>query len=417
MWPHLLHLPEEILLLLFSYLDAQALGRLAQVCRKLQHFTSKDAVWRKIAKKCLNSGFVQQGTDVASWIPVKERVRVSQNWKNGRCRRNILLKWKRNLMPWIHLDGNILYLSQAEKITAHKLCSNSNGVHRQPFAVFLNHREDVCRFVLNNSHIISGGGDGRIAIHKVHSAFSIHFTAHDQDVNCVDCHRGIIVSGSRDRTAKVWSISPSRAGHCLHTIQTDDRVWSVAINPTLSSFITGTACCGHTSPLRIWDLQSSFITGTACCGHTSPLRIWDLQSGQLMTCLGTDFRRGAGVLDVRYETPYTLLSCGYDTFIRYWDLRTSTRRCVKEWEEPHDSALYCMQSDGNHMIVSGSAYYGVVRLWDKRMNQCLQSFSLSSPTSSPVYCLQFNTRHLYAALASALHLLDFTSGESLFRAL
>eukprot|EP00079_Xenopus_tropicalis_P016717 XP_004915915.1 PREDICTED: F-box/WD repeat-containing protein 4 isoform X3 [Xenopus tropicalis] len=348
MWPHLLHLPEEILLLLFSYLDTQALGRLAQVCRKLQHFTSKDAVWRKIAKKCLNSGFVQQGTDVASWISVKERVRVSQNWKNGRCRRNILLKWKRNLMPWIHLDGNILYLSQAEKISAYKLCSNSNGVHRQPFAVFLDHREDVCRFVLNNSHIISGGGDGRIAIHKVHSAFSIHFTAHDQDVNCVDCHRGIIVSGSRDRTAKVWSLTPSRDGHCLHTIQTDDRVWSVAINPILSSFITGTACCGHTSPLRIWDLQ---------------------------------------------------------------------RRCVKEWEEPHDSALYCMQSDGNHMIASGSAYYGVVRLWDKRMNQCLHSFSLSSPTSSPVYCLQFNTRHLYAALASALHVLDFTTGDSLFKAL
>eukprot|EP00079_Xenopus_tropicalis_P037549 XP_017951320.1 PREDICTED: F-box/WD repeat-containing protein 4 isoform X5 [Xenopus tropicalis] len=333
MWPHLLHLPEEILLLLFSYLDTQALGRLAQVCRKLQHFTSKDAVWRKIAKKCLNSGFVQQGTDVASWISVKERVRVSQNWKNGRCRRNILLKWKRK--------------------------------------------------------------DGRIAIHKVHSAFSIHFTAHDQDVNCVDCHRGIIVSGSRDRTAKVWSLTPSRDGHCLHTIQTDDRVWSVAINPILSSFITGTACCGHTSPLRIWDLQS----------------------GALMTCLGTDFKRGAGVLDVRYETPYTLLSCGYDTFIRYWDLRTSTRRCVKEWEEPHDSALYCMQSDGNHMIASGSAYYGVVRLWDKRMNQCLHSFSLSSPTSSPVYCLQFNTRHLYAALASALHVLDFTTGDSLFKAL
>lgn len=50
-----------------------------------------------------------------------------------------------------------------------------------------------------------------------------------------------------------------------------------------------------------------------------------LSSGQLVTCLGTDFHRGAGVLDVFYETPSTLLSCGYDTYIRYWDLRTSTR--------------------------------------------------------------------------------------------
>uniref|UniRef100_A0A7M4F5K5 F-box and WD repeat domain containing 4 n=1 Tax=Crocodylus porosus TaxID=8502 RepID=A0A7M4F5K5_CROPO len=85
------------------------------------------------------------------------------------------------------------------------------------------------------------------------------------------------------------------------------------------------------------------------------------------------------------------------------------RKCVLEWEEPHDSALYCVRSDGNHMLASGSSYYGVVRLWDKRQSRCLQSFSLSSPTSSPVYCLRFNTTHLYAALASTLHVLDFTA--------
>lgn len=45
---------------------------------------------------------------------------------------------------------------------------------------------------------------------------------------------------------------------------------------------------------------------------------------------------------------------------------------MQEWEEPHDSALYCLQSDNNHMIASGSAYYGVVRLWDKRQTRCLQ---------------------------------------------
>lgn len=48
-------------------------------------------------------------------------------------------------------------------------------------------------------------------------------------------------------------------------------------------------------------------------------------SGQLLTCLGTDFHCGAGVLDVFYETPSLLLSCGHDTYIRYWDIRASTR--------------------------------------------------------------------------------------------
>lgn len=43
-----------------------------------------------------------------------------------------------------------------------------------------------------------------------------------------------------------------------------------------------------------------------------------------------------------------------------------------EWEEPHDSALYCLQTDGNYMIASGSSHYGVVRLWDRRQSKSLQ---------------------------------------------
>ncbi|XP_040217866.1 F-box/WD repeat-containing protein 4 [Rana temporaria] len=392
MGPPVLLLPEEVLLLILSYLDRQALGRLGQACRKLRHFTSRDSVWRRIARRGLNTGFLPHGADMITGIPVKERVRISQNWKYGQCQCHTMLKWKRNLMPWLQVDGDLLYITQAEEIRAYQLRANGSGLHRRPYAVFLGHQEDVCRFVVTNSHIISGGGDGKIALHKVHSSVSIQFSAHEQDVNCVDCHGGIIVSGSRDRTARVWSLSSGTDAQCLHTIQTDDRVWSIAINPLLSSFVTGTACCRHTSPLRIWDLQS----------------------GQLMNCLGTEFKRGAGVLDVCYETPSILLSCGYDTYIRYWDLRTSTRRCVKEWEEPHDSVLYCMQSDGNNMIATGSSYYGVVRLWDKRMNQCLQSFSLSSPTSSPVYSLRFTTSRLYAALATTLQVLDFTVSSPQF---
>ncbi|NXF60700.1 FBXW4 protein, partial [Ciccaba nigrolineata] len=360
-------------------LDAQALGRLGQVCRSLRFLSSRDLLWRRIARGCLNSGFTQLGTDLAPGIPVKERVKVSRNWRHGRCRRETVLKWK---------------CKQVAPFSSTLFCVSCCG------ALVLCLCPEM-RFLSTNGRCMSKGDaadtdslpgnlffrDGNIVLHKIHGSYSVKFSAHEQEVNCVDFQGGLIVSGSRDRTAKVWSLSTGRVGQCLHTVQTEDRVWSIAISPLLSSFVTGTACCGHTSPLRIWDLES----------------------GQLLTCLGTDFHHGAGVLDVFYETPSLLLSCGYDTYIRYWDIRTSTRKCVQEWEEPHDSALYCIRSDKNHMIASGSSYYGVVRLWDKRQTRCLQSFHLSSPTSSPVYCLRFSTTHLYAALASALHVLDFTA--------
>ena len=35
------------------------------------------------------------------------------------------------------------------------------------------------------------------------------------------------------------------------------------------------------------------------------------------------YRFGAGVLDMKYEDPNTLLSCGYDASLRMWDTRTA----------------------------------------------------------------------------------------------
>ena len=45
-------------------------------------------------------------------------------------------------------------------------------------------------------------------------------------------------------------------------------------------------------------------------------------SGSCVAQLSVNHRRGAGVLDLRFESPNELLTCGYDTFIRLWDLRT-----------------------------------------------------------------------------------------------
>ncbi|XP_044608195.2 F-box/WD repeat-containing protein 4 isoform X2 [Equus asinus] len=405
--PALWRLPEELLLLICSYLDMQALGRLAQVCRWLRRFTSCDLLWRRIARASLNSGFTRLGTDLMPSVPVKERVKVSQNWKLGHCREGILLKWRCSQMPWMQLEGDSLYISQANFILAYQFRPDGASLNRRPLGVFAGHDEDVCHFVLANSHIISAGGDGKIGIHKIHSTFTVKYSAHEQEVNCVDCKGGIIVSGSRDRTAKLFR-------------DRDGLLWALLTPKNLGPQQEGRGWREQAGAQRAGgcDHRGVLAPGRGPAGPgtpgTSPLSCFlsdfspQTQSGQLMTHLGSDFPPGAGVLDVMYESPFTLLSCGYDTYVRYWDLRTSVRKCVMEWEEPHDSTLYCLQTDGNHLLATGSSYYGVVRLWDRRQRACLHAFPLTStPLSSPVYCLRFTTKHLYAALSYNLHVLDF----------
>uniref|UniRef100_A0A3B5M5K1 Secreted protein n=1 Tax=Xiphophorus couchianus TaxID=32473 RepID=A0A3B5M5K1_9TELE len=90
-------------------------------------------------------------------VPLKERVKTAQNWYHGFCKKWTLLKWKTKLLPWLQLDGNVLYLSQAAKIGAYSLSRDSRRLQRIPLENFSGHKGDVCRFVLTDSHLISGG--------------------------------------------------------------------------------------------------------------------------------------------------------------------------------------------------------------------------------------------------------------------
>lgn len=45
--------------------------------------------------------------------------------------------------------------------------------------------------------------DGKIIVHDKGSDYSVEYYGHNQEVNCIDCKGGVIVSGSRDKTSKV----------------------------------------------------------------------------------------------------------------------------------------------------------------------------------------------------------------------
>ncbi|CAG6018132.1 unnamed protein product [Menidia menidia] len=223
-------LPEDILYHILSFLDVKSLSRLSQVCKLMNRFVNQDAVWRKIAREFLNTGIIWNGTDIYPHIPLKERVKMAQNWYYGVCKRSTPLKWKIKLLPWLQLDGDILFLSQASNVGAYHLHHESKRFQRRPFEIYSGHKGDVCRFVVTASHLISGGSDGKIMVHNRRRNLPFRLSGHCQEVNCLDSKDRIIISGSRDRTARIWTLTSSSP---MATIPMFDRVWSVAINPTL----------------------------------------------------------------------------------------------------------------------------------------------------------------------------------------
>ena len=90
----LANLPSEVILSVFSYLKKSELARCARVCKRFRDLTQAECLWMPEAKNSLVTNnchpeMIQRS--VASWIPAKDRVRISQNWTKGHYNETQLL--------------------------------------------------------------------------------------------------------------------------------------------------------------------------------------------------------------------------------------------------------------------------------------------------------------------------------------
>ncbi|XP_078485012.1 F-box/WD repeat-containing protein 4-like [Ciona intestinalis] len=391
--PHVLvSLPDELLVGIFKFLDVVSLAQVCLVCRKLNAIASSNAVWLPRNEKVLN-------ITLLPGVSVKEQCRLSRKWTKGLGYCLKLQGYPRSFMPWIEISHRKLYITQGDTVQKYSLKNEVNSsncqLKRMGRAVIKHegmftprHGDDVYQFRVHKNVLVCGGWNGYLSWTDLNSGKTrIKTKSHESDVHAVDFRDNVIVSGSRKEDLKIWRFNDdfTNVSECS-TTNAMDRVLSIRINPKFSSFVSGT------SGIR-----------------AHPLRVWDLSRGEFLHQLGKNHRLGGGPLDMEYTGPHTLVSAGYDTYIKLWDSRLSNSHCVRSWEEPHDNTIYCVTTDCGHMIVSGSCRHGVVRLWDMRMTKCLQSFYFGGRhVNSPVYSVQTTRTHLFAALAKGLFAIEFT---------
>ena len=113
------------------------------------------------------------------------------------------------------------------------------------------------------------------------------------------------------------------SSHCtnfyksLIWFQTSSHVWC----------ISNQSCLMHFRSLAADPYDRYVAIGSAgLCGVPS-LHLLDLHTGIPSLELGHTLKRGAGMLDLAWETESTFLSCGYDSCTRLWDTRVGS--CVR----------------------------------------------------------------------------------------
>lgn len=184
------------------------------------------------------------------------------------------------------------------------------------------------------------------------------------------------MTGSRDGDFKIWSLEQlERTGEAKasHKINIGDKIWSIGISPKNTKLVIGSAGYEKMTPCHIYDLERYFKLGlwgsdvvlySVIVQKFILLQFKVFFRHKLINSLGENFKKGSGILDMHWEDENTLLTCGYDTFLRKWDFRTG--QCIQKWMDPHDSAYYCLASDDMYSVMCGSNVFGRVVLWDQR---------------------------------------------------
>jgi F-box and WD-40 domain protein 1/11 len=157
----------------------------------------------------------------------------------------------------------------------------------------------------------------------------------------------MVITGSRDRTIKIWSLS---TGKLLHTLTGHD----------------GSVLC-----LK-FDIDGFMVSGSSDCR----IFVWDLtplMDGKLSEGKELKHRevlRGhkGGVLDLRIDEKW-IVSCSKDTIIRVWSRQTLELHCSLEGHEGPVNAVGLQ----NGKIVSASGD-GKMILWDVESATQIRSF-------------------------------------------
>jgi len=233
--------------------------------------------------------------------------------------------------------------------------------------------------------------------------------AHDECVYTIQYSGDYLVSGSRDKSIKIWKLSTQR---CLQTLtgQHDQSVLCLQFDPAADIIVSG----GSDSYVVIWKFSTGEVIKKMTTAHRESVLNLRFDDRYLITCskdktikiwnrkpimsddpivpqmsraqfaqdppvllepytlLGTLGGHGAAVNAIQIYKD-TIVSASGDRTIRMWNVQTG--QCLKDFNG-HIKGIACVQFDGRR-VVSGSSD-NTVRIFD-------------AATKGEVACLQGHT--------------------------
>ncbi|MFH1197783.1 MAG: NB-ARC domain-containing protein [bacterium] len=302
---------------------------------------------------------------------------------------------------------------------------NKYNPHQSLLSLLEGHTHGVSSLSItpDGKRVVSGSEDKTLRVWEIESSECLRtLEGHTDTVSSVsitpDGKRA--VSGSWDKTLRVWDIE---SGECLRTLEghTDD-VSSLSITPDGKRAVSGS----WDKTLRVWDIEIGEClrtleghTGTVSSVSIIPdgkravsgswdksLRVWEIESGE---CLRTLEGHTRGVSSVSI-TPdgKRAVSGSFDRTLRVWEIESS--ECLRTIERHTDGVFSISITPDGKRAVSGS-WDKSLRVWEIESGECLRTLERYTDDVSSLSITPDGKRAVWGSLDKTLRVWDIESGE------
>eukprot|EP00057_Strongylocentrotus_purpuratus_P020229 XP_011674703.1 PREDICTED: F-box/WD repeat-containing protein 7 [Strongylocentrotus purpuratus] len=234
------------------------------------------------------------------------------------------------------------------------------------------------------------------------------FEGHTQGISCVQFDDTRIVSGSSDKTIKVWNIrtnSPwsvqTLVGHsgtvrCLHlegnrlvsgSTDTTIKVWDLSMQGSWSSIACRVTMTGHHDMVRCIQVDDDKVVSGS---YDRTLKVWDIRTGQCRLTLSGHL---GAVICLQFDD-LKIISGSADKTIKIWSL--SSGLCMRTLMG-HQNSVTCLQFDASK-IISGSLDSNL-KFWDLKTGECTSTIDWVNAEghTGVVRCLQADSWRIVSA--------------------
>jgi WD40 repeat protein len=208
-----------------------------------------------------------------------------------------------------------------------------------------------------------------------------YLTGHEDSVYClVWVGKNRIVSGSRDRSIKLWDLEQESSSCILTKVHHEGSVLCLRVSTDMSFLVSGSS----DTTCLIWSLPD-FTPQNRLTGHSggvldvciignsivsssrdASIRVWDRLTGnELRRLVGH-----AGPVNALGSHQGRVVSASGDTTLKLWDIETGD--CLKTFVG-HTRGLACVRFDGKYIYSGGQD--NKLKVWDVNTGKCVSTLA------------------------------------------